>query len=73
MYQNHASIEKELHQLSLEELLRVEAVLERVLTEKLKQRGEVSSWEDDFLSISQWSHLGDETPVKVDSWKIETF
>lgn len=73
MYQNSLITENNLYDLSLEELLQLEATFARVRQEKMKNQAGLSKWEDDFLSISQWTHLQDETPVEIKSWKIETF
>ncbi len=73
MVQRNVEIEEILTQLPLEELLQIQRILVRVVEGKLKEKGKEAGWKEDFLHISQWSHLDDEPPVKVNAWKIETF
>ncbi len=64
-------IRKNLDKLSVDELLKLEEAILDVLKKKIKET-EKGNWKEDFLKVSEWSHLDDENQVKVDGWKIET-
>ena len=65
------TIEKELLDLPVEELLEVEQIIMKIVRQKIRalKRDE---WKKDFLEISEWTHLKD-NEVKVDKWTIERF
>lgn len=68
-------IEKRLLDLEVEELMDLEEKIAKVMRDKVKDRkqGENRDWRKDFLEISTWEHLDNESEVIVDKWKIETF
>ena len=65
-------IEKELSNLSVEELLDLEKTIVEVMKKKIKER-KVNDWRGDFLKISTWTHLEQDGEVKVDKWRIEKY
>ena len=65
-------VEKNLSDLTIEELLDLEEKIMRIMRKKIKYQ-EAKDWQKDFLEISTWSHLDNIKEVKVDKWKIDTF
>ncbi len=65
-------IEKELLNLSIDQLLELEEKIVKIMKQKIKNQ-KAGNWKKDFLEISEWSHLNDDNEVKVDKWTIEIF
>ena len=65
------TIEKELLNLPVEELLEVEQIIMKIVRQKIRAQKR-DEWKKDFLEISEWTHFKD-NEVKVDKWTIEKF
>jgi len=66
------NLKKQLAKLSVDELLALEDAIASLLQGKrTKETG--ANWQEDFLSISTWTHLDESTLPKLDKWTIETF
>ncbi len=72
IFTKNQKIEKELLNLSIEQLLEIEEIILKLIKQKLKNQTN-DDWKKDFLEVSEWSHLNENGQVKVDKWTIETF
>ncbi|HHO56305.1 MAG TPA: hypothetical protein ENK21_07930 [Trueperaceae bacterium] len=66
------NIKENLHNFSVDELLDLEEAIVAVLKDKIKNK-QFDSWQEAFLSVSEWKHLKDDEQIRVDGWNIETF
>ncbi len=66
------NIKKNLHNFTVDELLDLEEAIVATLKDKIKNK-QFDSWQEAFLSVSEWKHLKDYEQIRVDGWNIETF
>jgi len=67
-----SEIKEKLYDFSVNELLDLEEAIVAVLKDKMKTK-QFDSWQEAFLSVSEWTHMTDNEQIRVDGWNIETF
>jgi len=60
----HSDIKQKLHSFSIDELLDLEEAIVAVLKDKTKTK-QFDSWQEAFLSVSEWKHLKYATQSKL--------